>query len=153
MRCPACGYEVTRVVDSRAGEDGDVIRRRRACEACEHRFTTFERAEVAPLRVVKRSGDREAFDGQKLRSGLVSAAKGRPIADATFDEVVDGIEEAARAHGGDVSSEWVGLAVLERLRAIDPVASLRFASVYKDFNDVGDFEREVRLIKRDEQRT
>lgn len=141
---------MTRVVDSRAGEDGDVIRRRRACEECDHRFTTFERAEVAPLRVVKRSGERELFDGQKLRGGLVSAAKGRPIDDATFDQLVDGIEEEARAQGGDVTSEWVGLAVLDRLRTIDPVSSLRFASVYKDFNDVGDFEREVRLIKRDE---
>lgn len=149
VRCPACGYEGTRVVDSRAGEDGDAIRRRRACEDCDHRFTTFERAEVAPIRVHKRSGSVQVFDGQKLRGGLVSAAKGRPIEDATFDEVVDSIEEGARACGGDVTSEWVGLAVLDRLRVIDEVTCLRFASVYKDFTDVGDFEREVRLIKRD----
>ncbi|MEM8926295.1 MAG: transcriptional regulator NrdR [Actinomycetota bacterium] len=150
MRCPACDNDGTRVVDSRAVEEGAVIRRRRACESCTHRFTTFERFEVMPLRVLKRSGCREPFDGQKLRGGLVSAAKGRPITDEMFDDVVDGIEDEARAHGaGEVTSEWLGLAVLDRLRTIDHVTCLRFASVYKGFTDVGDFEREVRLIKLD----
>lgn len=102
------------------------------------------------MRVLKRSGGLvEPFDGEKIRRGLISAAKGRPLDDATFDAIVDGIEDEARARGGDVTSEWVGLAVLDRLRRIDQVTCLRFASVYKDFNDIRDFEREVRLIKRD----
>lgn len=104
---------------------------------------------MAPVRVLKRTGGLEPFDGEKIRSGLISAAKGRPLGEETFDAIVDGIEDEARAQGGDVSSEWVGLAVLDRLRRIDQVTCLRFASVYKDFNDIRDFEREVRLIKRD----
>ena len=100
--------------------------------------------------VVKRIGEREPFDGQKIRHGLSLAAKGRPISEETFDSLVDEIEEQARAVGAEVTSEWVGLAVLDRLRAIDQVACLRFASVYKGFTDIGDFEREVRLIKLDE---
>lgn len=149
MRCPRCGFEGTRVVDSRSGEDGRAIRRRRACEECDFRFTTFERAEVVPVRVLKRTGGLEPFDGAKIRRGLISAAKGRPLDDATFDTIVDSIEDEARARGSEVSSEWVGLAVLDRLRRIDQVTCLRFASVYKDFNDIRDFEREARLIKRD----
>ena len=149
MRCPACEHADTKVVDSRAVEDGSAIRRRRLCTSCEHRFTTFERLEVVKLVVAKRSGAREPFDGQKILHGLAAAAKGRPVEPGAFEAVVDGIEEAARIEGGEVTSEWVGLAVLERLRALDPVTCLRFASVYKDFNDIGDFEREMSLIKRD----
>lgn len=130
-----------------------MIRRRRACVSCPNRFTTFERREVAPLVVVKRDGERQPFDGQKILHGLALAAKGRPINPETFDCLVDEIEEAARNVGGEVSSEWVGVAVLERLRSIDQVACLRFASVYKGFTDIGDFEREVRLIKLDEPTT
>lgn len=99
--------------------------------------------------VVKRSGGREPFNGQKVLRGLASAAKGRPIDPDQFEVLVDEVEDAARAEGGEVTSEWVGLAVLERLRAIDQVACLRFASVYKGFTEIGDFEREVRLIKLD----
>ncbi|MEM7338907.1 MAG: transcriptional regulator NrdR [Actinomycetota bacterium] len=151
MRCPICGSDPTRVVDSRSVEDGAGIRRRRACgnERCGHRFTTFERVEVATVVVVKRSGVREPFNGQKVLRGLASAAKGRPIDVDQFEVLVDQVEDAARAAGGEVTSEWVGLAVLERLRTIDHVACLRFASVYKDFTDIGDFEREARLIKLD----
>jgi len=135
------------VVDSRAVEDGTVIRRRRSCCGCSGRFTTFERSEVTPLVVVKRSGRREPFEREKIIHGLASAGKGRPIEPDVVESLVDGVEEAARLEGTEVTSEWVGLAVLERLRAIDPVACLRFASVYKGFTDIGDFEREVRLIK------
>ena len=97
--------------------------------------------------VVKRSGEREPFDAAKLTRGLLSAAKGRPVGPADFEQLVCGVEEAARHEGGTVSSEFVGLAVLERLRNLDEVAYLRFASVYKHFSDIGDFEREARLIK------
>jgi transcriptional repressor NrdR len=147
VRCPACGNEETKVVDSRAGDDGATIRRRRACVECSFRFTTFERMEVAPLVVVKRDGAREPFDRLKITRGLAAASKGRPIEADTFEALADEIEERARSGGSAVSSEWIGRAVLDRLRLIDQVASLRFASVYKDFTGIDDFEREVTLIK------
>lgn len=129
-------------------DGGSGTRRRRACERCAGRFTTFERAEIVPLVVVKRSGGRQPFDGQKILKGLALAAKGRPIDAGVFDTLVEEIEDQARFEGSEVTSEWVGLAVLDRLRTIDQVACLRFASVYKGFTDISDFEREVRLIKR-----
>jgi transcriptional repressor NrdR len=147
VRCPACGNDETKVVDSRTVDEGWVIRRRRACLGCAGRFTTFERAELVPLMVVKRSGQREQFQRQKIVDGLSSAAKGRPIDPDVFESLADDVEEQGRLRGGEVTSEWVGLAVLERLRNVDHVACLRFASVYKGFTEIGDFEREVSLIK------
>lgn len=147
MRCPACGNDETKVVDSRATDDGTTIRRRRACLVCPFRFTTFERMEVVPLVVVKRAGGREAFDRDKIVRGVASASKGRPVDDEVSLALADEIEERARLEGGEVSSEWIGLAVLDRLRQIDKVAALRFASVYKDFTGIEDFEREVLRIK------
>ena len=99
--------------------------------------------------VVKRSEEREPFEREKIVQGVSMAAKGRPIEPEVVETMVDEIEDEARAHGGEVSSEWLGVAVLDRLRRIDPVTCLRFASVYKDFADIGDFEREMRLIKLD----
>lgn len=128
-------------------DDGATIRRRRACAECAFRFTTFERVELAPITVTKRDGQREPFDRQKIVRGLLAASKGRPIESETFEALADEVEERARFDGGDVTSEWVGRAVLDRLRLIDQVACLRFASVYKDFTDIADFEREVHLIK------
>ncbi len=148
MRCSGCGFEDTRVVDSRAAEEGSAIRRRRSCSQCGHRFTTFERIEEATLVVQKRSGARGPFDRTNIVRGLSLAAKGRPLEPAVFEAIADEIEEQVRAVGSCVSTEWIGIAVLERLRAIDEVAALRFASVYKGFNDVADFERELTLIKR-----
>ena len=145
--CPICQRADTKVIDSRSADAGTAIRRRRECTACERRFNTFERIEEAPIVVIKRSGAREPFDGEKISGGLVAASKGRPVALADFESLICGVEEEARLSGGDVTSEWVGLAVLDRLRQLDEVAYLRFASVYKSFNDIGDFEREARLIK------
>ena len=139
------------MVDSRTVDDGSSTRRRRACTECPFRFTTFERVEVAPLYVIKRGGRREPFDRQKITRGLASASKGRPIDREIFELLADEIEERARYQGGDVASEWIGRAVLDRLRVIDHVACLRFASVYKDFTDIDDFEREVTLIKLDDR--
>lgn len=147
--CPICQVADTKVIDSRAAEDGAAIRRRRECTECERRFNTFERIEEAPVVVVKQSGVREPFDGAKIHRGLVAACKGRPISTADFDALVCAVEDEARLIGGDVTSEWVGLAVLDRLRHLDEVAYLRFASVYKSFTDIADFEREARLIKRE----
>lgn len=149
VRCPACGNEETKVVDSRAVDDGSTIRRRRSCLGCAFRFTTFERLEVIPLVVVKRSGQRHPFDRQKITRGVVQASKGRPIDDEMLEAMADEIEERGRCAGGEVTTEWVGRAVLDWLRSVDPVACLRFASVYKDFTVIDDFERELSLIKLD----
>lgn len=132
-------------------DEGLATRRRRVCLGCADRFTTFERPEVAPLVVIKRSGVREPFDRSKIVHGLASAAKGRPIESEDFELLVDSIEEQARLEGCEVTSEWVGLSVLDRLRDIDDVTCLRFASVYKGFTEIGDFEREASLIKLDKR--
>jgi transcriptional repressor NrdR len=150
MRCPGCGSFDDKVIDSRQADDGASIRRRRACIACGRRFTTFERLEEAPLMVVKRSGEREPFEREKVATGIRLAAKGRPIeADGggALDELITAIEDAVRLEGGlEVSSEMVGRVVLEQLREADPVAAIRFASVYLGFDDLADFEREVTLL-------
>lgn len=150
MRCPACGSDDDKVVDSRQADDGTSIRRRRACIACGRRFTTFERIEEIPLVVVKRDGTREPFEREKVASGVRLAAKGRPIeADggASLDALITAVEDAVRVEGGfEVTSETVGKVVLERLREADPVAAIRFASVYLGFDDVSDFEREITLL-------
>ncbi len=147
MRCPACGNTEDKVVDSRTADDGDAIRRRRECLTCGRRFTTFERLEEAVLTVVKRSGEREPFDRPKVVAGIRAASKNRPVTEQQMEAVAVDVEEAMRLVGSDVSSEQVGLAVLDRLRILDDVAYVRFASVYKGFEDLGDFEREVALTK------
>jgi transcriptional repressor NrdR len=146
VRCPSCAAVDDKVVDSRGAEDGTSIRRRRECLACGRRFTTFERLEEVPLVVVKRSGDRVPFDGHKIESGVRAAAKGRPVTPDQLAALVTEIEDGCRLVGGEVPSEEIGVAVLERLRDLDKVAYLRFASVYKDFDDPADFQREVRLL-------
>ncbi len=127
-------------------DDGAAIRRRRACLACGRRFTTFERIEEVPLVVVKRSGHREPFERSKLAAGLRAATKNRSGAAERVEELAAELEESLRLDGPEVTSQAVGLAVLERLRVLDEVAYLRFASVYKGFADIGDFEREVGLL-------
>ena len=127
-------------------DDGAAIRRRRACLACGRRFTTFERIEEVPLVVVKRSGHREPFERSKLAAGLRAATKNRTGAAERIEELAAELEESLRLEGPEVTSQSVGLAVLERLRVLDEVAYLRFASVYKGFADIGDFEREVGLL-------
>jgi transcriptional repressor NrdR len=142
VRCPHCRSNDDKVVDSRLADEGTSIRRRRECLSCGRRYTTYERVEEVALVVRKRSGVTEPFDRAKLRAGLERAATGRLDA-ATIDGLVTGIDEELRAEGGEVGSDRVGLAVLERLRGLDAVAYLRFASVYKGFEDLADFEREV----------
>lgn len=134
------------MVDSRTSDEGVAIRRRRECLACSRRFTTFERVEEAPLVVVKRSGHRESFDRAKVVSGLRSATKNRPVSDEQMEALAADVEELVRIEGPEVASQVVGRAVLERLRAVDEVAYLRFASVYKGFEGAADFEREVGLL-------
>jgi transcriptional repressor NrdR len=146
VRCPWCAVDDDRVVDSRLAEDGGAIRRRRECLGCGRRFTTFERVEEVPLWVVKRTGLREPFDRAKLVAGVRSACKNRPVTDAQMEELAQQVEDALRAATAEPSSQQVGVAVLERLQALDDVAYLRFASVYKGFEEAGDFQREVGLL-------
>ncbi|HZN15796.1 MAG TPA: transcriptional regulator NrdR [Acidimicrobiales bacterium] len=147
MRCPGCGGIDDKVVDSRTVDEGGAIRRRRECLACNRRFTTFERLEEAPLVVVKRSGDREPFDRTKVVNGIRAACKNRPIVLEQMESLALDVEELVRLAGPEITTEQVGLAVLDRLRGLDDVAYVRFASVYKGFEDLGDFEREVALTK------
>lgn len=148
MRCPYCRGVDDKVVDSRLADDGGAVRRRRECLACGRRFTTLERALDVSLTVRKRSGNVEPFDHEKLTAGIARAASGRLETDAVETVVAD-LAEALRERGAEVTSEEVGMAVLERLRDLDPVAYLRFASVYKGFEELADFEREVGELQRD----
>jgi transcriptional repressor NrdR len=134
------------VVDSRLAEDGAAIRRRRECAGCGNRFTTFERIDEVPMMVIKRSGIRQPFDRGKLVDGLRAATKNRPVTEDQLDVLAQEVEDALREEGSEPTSEEVGLAVLERLRLVDEVAYLRFASVYKGFEGVDDFRREVGLL-------
>jgi transcriptional repressor NrdR len=143
MRCPACASLDDKVVDSRQADDGLAIRRRRECLGCGRRFTTFERVDEVGLVVVKRSGAREPFRRGKIVAGVRAAAKNRPVGPEQLEGLAADVEEALRLEGSEVSSARVGAIVLERLRALDEVAYVRFASVYKSFEGPGDFEQEV----------
>ncbi len=127
-------------------EEGGSIRRRRECVACGQRFTTFERIEEMPLVVEKRSGSREPFDRSKVISGVNSACKNRPVSEESIDKLASQVEESLRSMNETVTTQDIGVAVLERLKELDDVAYVRFASVYKGFEDVGDFQREVGLL-------
>ena len=148
MRCPYCSHEDTRVVDSRETENGSAIRRRRACTGCGQRYTTFERIEGVPLVVVKRDGRREAFDRAKVVSGLTKACKNRPVLDESIRAICDEVEDLARERGGEITSASLGDEVLTRLSALDEVAYVRFASVYRDFSDLTDFEDVIKELDR-----
>ena len=137
-----------KVIDSRMADGGAATRRRRECLACGRRYTTFERVEEVQLFVVKRSGLREPFDRRKILDGIRRAAKNRPISEDDIASLAAGVEDAVREMGPEVGSEVVGKAVLDGLRALDPVTYLRFASVYKGFEDLTDFEREVGLLQK-----
>jgi transcriptional repressor NrdR len=147
VRCPACGSLDDKVIDSRQAEDGQSIRRRRQCIACASRFTTFERVEALALNVVKRSGQRESFEPAKITQGVRSAAKARPVDERDIEALAAAVEEELRLEGHpEVTSERVGRAVLEHLYELDAVAAVRFASVYKGFDDPSDFEHELTLL-------
>ena len=149
MRCPFCGHEENKVVDSRDTEEGRAIRRRRECLSCSKRFTSFERIEDAPLVVEKRSGGEEPFDRQKIVDGIRMAAKNRPVDPSEIEALADEVEERVRADGRRViASAEIGREVLDRLNALDDVAYLRFASVYKGFQELTDFERELLMLLR-----
>lgn len=148
MRCPFCGHDETKVIDSRVSESQDAIRRRRECINCEQRFTTYERVEEMPLMVIKKDGRREPFDRGKLMRGLVVATVKRNVTPDQLAKLIDDVE--ADLHNSfryEISSKQLGDLVLARLKALDRVAYVRFASVYKDFQDLDEFMRELKGLK------
>ncbi len=152
MRCPRCNQGGTRVIDSRDLEAGSTIRRRRECEACAYRFTTYERPEGARLTVIKRDGSRQDFDRAKLTAGLMRALEKRPVTLDRVERAVDDIESQLRARGeSEVTAKEIGKLATEALRDIDQLAYIRFASVYHSYEDISTLKREVDRLMR--QRT
>src|SRR5512136_1685684 len=136
MNCPFCGFLQDRVIDSREGKEGDVIRRRRECLACERRFTTYERIDEIPYMVVKKDGRREKFDRQKVLAGLLKASEKRPIGMGKLAEIVDQVEaRLTESAEREISTTEIGEFLMESLRNLDKIAYVRFASVYRDFQD------------------
>jgi len=147
MHCPYCNHSESRVVDSREARDGTEIRRRRECNDCGRRFTTYERVDEMPSSVVKRDGRREPFDREKLLGGLLTACQKRPVPRRALEQVVDLVEaEVAAREEREMSSEEIGNLVIGRLRDLDQVAYVRFASVYRRFEDVNQFMEELRRL-------
>jgi len=141
LRCPFCAHDDSQVKDSRPTEDGAAIRRRRQCEGCGARFTTFERVQLRDLTVVKSDGKRETFDREKLARSIILACRKRPVSTAKLDQLVSGIQRQLETTGEtDVTTAQVGQLAMEGLKRLDSVAYIRFASVYKDFDDPRDFE-------------
>jgi transcriptional repressor NrdR len=144
MKCPFCGENNDRVVDSRESREGEVIRRRRECNACGRRFTSYETIDHIDYMVIKRDGRREPFDRQKVLQGLILATKKRPVSMPDLENIVNEIENMLHnAPGREIESEDVGNYIMKRLHELDPVAYVRFASVYRDFRDINDLKSEV----------
>lgn len=150
MRCPWCGHEDDKVVDSRPAEQGSAIRRRRECRSCGRRYTTFERIEEIGLLVRKRDGTKEPWDREKMVAGIRKAIVNRPVTAEQVAHVAERIEGRLRRRGPVVTSQQVGLEVLQNLQRLDQVAYMRFASVYKDFQELTDFERELGVLAKKE---
>lgn len=148
MRCPWCENEDDKVVDSRSAERGSAIRRRRECRACGRRYTTYERVEDLGLMIVKRDGTKEPWDRDKMMAGIRKATVNRPVAEEQVGQVADRIEVRLRRRGPEVTSQQVGVEVLQHLARLDKVAYIRFASVYKDFQELTDFERELGALQK-----
>ncbi len=151
MKCPFCQYADTKVIDSRLAKEGEIIRRRRECDQCQKRFTTYERVEETLPLVVKKDGRREPFDRSKIEGGMLKACEKRPISVETLQKIVEHIEAQLLERGEkEVSSVELGEKVMEELKGLDDVAYVRFASVYRSFKDIGEF---VDLIKDHEKQT
>lgn len=149
MYCPVCGHEDTRVVDSRLGSEGDAIRRRRECDRCGYRFSTLEEIELLDLVVVKQNGSREAYKREKIERGLRKALEKRPVTDAAFRSLMHGVErDIQRRNANEVMSREIGEIVMERLKGFDTVAYIRFASVYRKFEDARTFQKELEGLLR-----
>ena len=149
MRCPFCAHEDSQVKDSRPSEDGAAIRRRRQCEGCGARFTTFERVHIRDLTVVKKDGKREPFDRAKLERAISHSCRKRDIDPAKVDQLISGVQRQMETMGDEVSSVKIGEAVMAGLKALDHVAYIRFASIYKDFTDPGDFAEIAERVEKE----
>ena len=150
MKCAWCGCTQSRVVDSRQNEDGTSIRRRRECENCGRRFTTYERIELVPLMIIKKDQTREAFDVEKLRSGIVKSCEKRPVSLGEIDDLVREIERKLNNQpDSEITSKMVGELVMARLKSVDEVAYVRFASVYRQFRDIQSFRDELNKLLAD----
>ncbi len=150
MKCPFCGFTESHVIDSRPIDDGDSIRRRRECEKCGKRFTTYEKIESVPIMVIKKSKDREAFSRDKLLSGLLKACEKRPVPTDKLEALVDEIENTiANTLEREITSEQIGELVMEKLKNLDEVAYVRFASVYRQFKDINTFMDELNRLLTD----
>ena len=140
MKCPFCGHENTRVIDSRPAEDNNSIRRRRVCDECDKRFTTYEKVETIPIIVIKKDNNRETYDRTKIEGGVLRACHKRPVAAATITQLVDEVEtEIFNYEDKEIPSDTIGELVMNKLKDVDPVAYVRFASVYREFKDVNTF--------------
>jgi transcriptional repressor NrdR len=146
-----CRADDTKVVDSRLADEGAAVRRRRRCPSCGHRFTTFERVDEVPLNVVKSSGSTEPFDRSKIVRGIEAATKGRGLEFAQIERIAESVEDSVRLAGSETTSARIGVLVLEQLGAVDEVAYLRFASVYKNFDAAADFHREIELLTKGQE--
>jgi transcriptional repressor NrdR len=150
MKCPYCGFGQDRVVDSRESKEADSIRRRRECERCKRRFTTYERVDEIPYMVVKKDGRRERFDRQKILQGLLKACEKRPVATAKLEAMVDEVERAVQeSKERELTTTELGELLMSRLKKLDKVAYVRFASVYMDFKDVKEFMNELKGLLKD----
>ncbi len=150
MKCPYCGYGESKVIDSRPAEEGSSIRRRRECLSCQKRFTTYETVESLPMVVVKKDGSRQSFDRSKVLHGMIRACEKRPVALAELERVAEEIEqELQNSMDREISTEFIGEMVMERLKTIDEVAYVRFASVYRQFKDIDTFMAELNKLLAD----
>lgn len=148
MKCPICGYTESKVIDSRPSEEGSSIRRRRECLSCQNRFTTYEKIETLPLLVVKKDKTRELFDKNKLLSGIIKACHKRHVTMEQMEEVASDIEaELQNSLSREISSQNIGVLVMDKLKSLDPVAYVRFASVYREFKDLDTFMRELEELR------
>ena len=147
MKCPYCGFKESKVVDSRPADEGSSIRRRRECLACEKRFTTYETMESLPMVVIKKDGSRQAFDKRKILSGMIRACEKRPVPLAQLERLADEIEQNLQnSLEREVSTEVIGEQVMEKLKTVDEVAYVRFASVYRQFKDINTFMAELNKL-------
>lgn len=147
MRCPFCDFSESKVIDSRESKNGLCIRRRRECLSCERRFTTYEKIEEIPYMVIKKDGKRQRFDSQKLLQGLLKACEKRPVPLSKLEEIVDEIEAKLQDRPDkEIAASEIGQMVVERLKALDKVAYVRFASVYREFKDVLEFKKELEVL-------
>lgn len=152
MKCPYCGFEESKVIDSRPVEDSNSIRRRRECISCEKRFTTYEKIESVPIVVIKKDKTREAFDSEKLLNGLLKSCEKRPVPTETLEHMVEEIENIiANTMEREITSSQIGELVMERLKKIDEVAYVRFASVYRQFKDINTFMAELNNLLTDKK--